>query len=143
MPILVTEEPDTSGATWSLAYSMQVSSRLCSTTTTGDRRIKPSGVPFIAGNAGVAISWRGPSVNIISEVIVHFAASSVVSDSVRDPMSYYQNNTANSQNLIEAAIACGVLHNLFIHAAVYGYPRQFRSAKMRRLGRYPPMGHRN
>jgi len=37
------------------------------------------------------------------DTIVHFAASIVVPDSVRDPLGYYRNNTVNSRALIEAA----------------------------------------
>ena len=38
------------------------------------------------------------------DAIIHFAASIVVPDSVRDPLGYYRNNTANSRTLIETAI---------------------------------------
>jgi UDP-glucose 4-epimerase len=47
----------------------------------------------------------------------------VVPDSVRDPLGYYRNNTANSRTLIEAAIASGVRRFIFSStAAVYGNP---------------------
>jgi UDP-glucose 4-epimerase len=44
------------------------------------------------------------------DAIVHFAASIVVPDSVRDPLGYYRNNTVNSRALIEAAVRRGVRH---------------------------------
>ena len=57
------------------------------------------------------------------EAIIHFAGSVVVPDSVADPLSYYQNNTANSLGLIRAAVQCGVRHVVFSStAAVYGTP---------------------
>lgn len=57
------------------------------------------------------------------EAIIHFAGSVVVPDSVADPLSYYQNNTANSLGLIRAAVQCGVRHIVFSStAAVYGTP---------------------
>lgn len=57
------------------------------------------------------------------ETIIHFAASIVVPDSVRDPLGYYRNNTVNSRALIETAIGCGVRHFIFSStAAVYGNP---------------------
>jgi UDP-glucose 4-epimerase len=57
------------------------------------------------------------------EAIIHFAASVVVPDSVRDPLGYYLNNTANSRALIECAISNGVQHFIFSStAAVYGNP---------------------
>lgn len=57
------------------------------------------------------------------EAIIHFAASVVVPDSVRDPLGYYLNNTANTRALIECAITNGVPHFIFSStAAVYGNP---------------------
>jgi UDP-glucose 4-epimerase len=55
--------------------------------------------------------------------IIHFAASTVVPDSVRDPLSYYQNNTCKSRSLIEVAVRQGVRNLIFSStAAVYGNP---------------------
>jgi UDP-glucose 4-epimerase len=59
------------------------------------------------------------------EAIIHFAASVVVPDSVRDPLGYYLNNTANTRALIECAIRNGVQHFIFSStAAVYGNPAE-------------------
>ena len=57
------------------------------------------------------------------DAVIHFAASVVVPDSVRDPLGYYRNNTVNSRALIECAIEHGVRHFIFSStAAVYGNP---------------------
>ena len=57
------------------------------------------------------------------DAIIHFAASIVVPDSVRDPLGYYRNNTVNSRALIETAVKQGVRHFVFSStAAVYGNP---------------------
>ena len=57
------------------------------------------------------------------ESIIHFAGSTIVPDSIKDPLGYYGNNTANSRALIEAAIRGGVRHFIFSStAAVYGNP---------------------
>jgi UDP-glucose 4-epimerase len=59
------------------------------------------------------------------DAIIHFAASIVVPDSVRDPLGYYKNNTANARSLIEMAVKHGVKHFIFSStAAVYGNPAQ-------------------
>src|SRR5262249_40473285 len=59
------------------------------------------------------------------DVIIHFAASVVVPDSVRDPLGYYRNNTVNSRALIESAVKEGVRHFIFSStAAVYGNPER-------------------
>jgi UDP-glucose 4-epimerase len=59
------------------------------------------------------------------EAVIHFAASIVVPDSVRQPLAYYRNNTVNSRALIESAIKGGVRHFIFSStAAVYGNPER-------------------
>ena len=58
------------------------------------------------------------------DAVIHFAASIVVPDSVRDPLGYYRNNTVNSRALIETAVKAGVRHFIFSStAAVYGNPQ--------------------
>jgi UDP-glucose 4-epimerase len=55
--------------------------------------------------------------------VLHFAGSTVVPDSVADPLRYYDNNTANSRSLIEACVKSGVKHFIFSStAATYGIP---------------------
>lgn len=55
--------------------------------------------------------------------VIHFAASIVVGESVKNPAFYYQNNTANTINLIKCANECGVKKFIFSStAAVYGEP---------------------
>lgn len=57
--------------------------------------------------------------------IMHFAGSIVVPESVENPLKYYRNNTANSRNLIEAAVTGGVPHFIFSStAATYGIPEE-------------------
>jgi UDP-glucose 4-epimerase len=59
------------------------------------------------------------------ESIIHFAASAIVPESVKDPLGYYKNNTANSRALIEVAIKDGVRQFIFSSTcAVYGNPTQ-------------------
>ena len=57
------------------------------------------------------------------EAVIHFAGSTIVPESMKDPLGYYGNNTANSRALIEAAVKGGVKHFIFSStAAVYGNP---------------------
>ena len=57
------------------------------------------------------------------DTIMHFAASIEVGESVRDPLKYYRNNSANALNLLEAARSAGVGRFIFSStAAVYGNP---------------------
>jgi UDP-glucose 4-epimerase len=89
--------------------------------STGFRFLLPPGVPLIVGSTGD----RDLTARVMREhrvdAIIHFAASIVVPDSVRDPLGYYRNNTLNTCNLIDVAIANGVKHFIFSStAAVYG-----------------------
>ena len=57
------------------------------------------------------------------DTVMHFAAHTIVPESVSDPLKYYRNNTANSRTLLEAAQRHGVRHIVFSStAAVYGLP---------------------
>lgn len=57
------------------------------------------------------------------DVVLHFAASIVVSESVAHPLKYYDNNTSNAINLIKAVRRAGVDKFIFSStAAVYGTP---------------------
>ena len=55
--------------------------------------------------------------------VMHFAAHTIVPESVADPLKYYGNNTASSCTLLKAAQRHGVGHIVFSStAAVYGIP---------------------
>lgn len=57
------------------------------------------------------------------DTVIHFAASIVVSESVKDPLKYYMNNTVNTANLVKCASQAGVKKFIFSStAAVYGEP---------------------
>jgi UDP-glucose 4-epimerase len=83
------------------------------------------GVPLIVGETGdQALVGRLIREHGV-DAIIHFAASIVVPDSVRDPLGYYRNNTTNSRALIECAVKSGVRHFIFSStAAVYGNPTE-------------------
>ena len=75
------------------------------------------------------------------EAIIHFAGSTIVPQSVRDPLRYYRNNTANSRTLIEAAVKSGVRHFIFSStAAVYGNPARVPVAEDAAVAPLSPYG---
>ena len=91
--------------------------------STGFRWAVPEGASLVIGETGdqalVARLIRDHQV----DSIIHFAASIVVPDSVRDPLGYYRNNTVNSRALIESAVRNGIRHFVLSStAAVYGNP---------------------
>jgi len=57
--------------------------------------------------------------------VIHFAAFIVVSESVNQPLKYYENNSLNTFNLVKTCIANGVENFVFSStAAVYGIPKK-------------------
>ena len=55
--------------------------------------------------------------------VIHFAAHTIVPESVADPLKYYGNNTCKTRNLLECCREAGVRHFIFSStAAVYGIP---------------------
>lgn len=89
--------------------------------TTGFDWAVPVEVPLFVGDIGdqelVTKIIRDHDV----KSIIHFAALSVVPDSLADPLGYYENNTLKAHKLIQTAIQCGIEHFIFSStAAVYG-----------------------
>jgi UDP-glucose 4-epimerase len=81
------------------------------------------GVPLVVGETGDQLRVAALIAEHRIDTIIHFAASIVVPDSVRDPLGYYRNNTVNSRALLEVAVNSGVRHFIFSStAAVYGNP---------------------
>jgi UDP-glucose 4-epimerase len=57
------------------------------------------------------------------DAVLHFAAHTVVPESVSNPLKYYGNNTCNTRNLLACCAEAGVRQFLFSStAAVYGMP---------------------
>jgi UDP-glucose 4-epimerase len=64
------------------------------------------------------------------DTVMHFAAHTIVPESVTDPLKYYRNNTANSRTLLECAATHNVKYIVFSStAAVYGMPEGGRAAE--------------
>lgn len=78
---------------------------------------------FIEGDSGD----RGLVSRILRdfdvESVLHFAAHTIVPESVENPLKYYGNNTCKTRNLLECCQDAGVRHFIFSStAAVYGIP---------------------
>ena len=55
--------------------------------------------------------------------VLHFAAHTVVPESVSNPLKYYGNNTSNTRTLLQCCNEAGIKHFIFSStAAVYGMP---------------------
>jgi UDP-glucose 4-epimerase len=81
------------------------------------------GAPLVVGDSGDETLLERLIRQHGIDAIIHFAASVIVPDSVRDPLGYYRNNTVKTRALIECAVKSGVRHFIFSStAAVYGNP---------------------
>jgi UDP-glucose 4-epimerase len=79
------------------------------------------GVQLVEGDAGDSrlVGELLKEHNI--HTVIHFAAHTIVPESVADPLKYYGNNTCQTRNLLAACAAPGVQHFVFSStAAVYG-----------------------
>jgi UDP-glucose 4-epimerase len=80
--------------------------------------------PFVQGDVGDAqVLMKLFQIYPIKSVM-HFAASTVVPESVNHPLKYYENNTINTYHLLKACVAHQVKQFVFSStAAVYGIPQ--------------------
>jgi UDP-glucose 4-epimerase len=80
--------------------------------------------PLVVGDVGD----RALVANVLREhgieTVLHFAANTIVPESVSDPLKYYGNNTCATRNLLQCCSEAGVKHFVFSStAAVYGIPK--------------------
>ena len=78
---------------------------------------------LVVGDTGDAALLERVFAENDIDTVMHFAAHTIVPESVADPLKYYRNNTASSRTLLEAAAKHGVKNFVFSStAAVYGIP---------------------
>ena len=76
---------------------------------------------LLRGDLGDKKTLRKAFEEFRPEAVMHFAASIVVPESVKDPLKYYRNNVVNTINLLEVMLEFGVKSFIFSSsAAVYG-----------------------
>ncbi len=90
--------------------------------STGFRQAVP-GAELCVGDVGdVALVSRLLGEHRI-DTVMHFAAHTIVPESVEKPLKYYGNNTAATRTLLETGDRAGIKHFVFSStAAVYGLP---------------------
>ena len=74
------------------------------------------------------------------EAVMHFAASALVSESMRDPSKYFRNNISSGLNLLDAMVAAHVERIVFSSTcAIFGLPERLpigETAPMRPINPY-------
>ncbi len=96
---------------------------ICDSLVTGYRGAVPDGARFYQGDirdfAFLDKLFKSESI----DCIVHFAAFSLVGESVKDPLKYYENNLYGTKVLLDAMVSNGVKRIVFSStAATYGEP---------------------
>jgi UDP-glucose 4-epimerase len=86
--------------------------------------------PLVVGQVGD----RDTVMRVLREhevdTVMHFAAYTIVPESVSDPLKYYGNNTCATRALLECCVAANVRHFVFSStAAVYGMPATGEAAE--------------
>ena len=81
------------------------------------------GATFVRGDIADVPATRKLLQENRIEAVVHFAASSLVGESVADPLKYYRRNVGGTAGLVQAMREAGVMRLVFSStAAVYGDP---------------------
>jgi UDP-glucose 4-epimerase len=79
------------------------------------------GAAFVEGNVGDCELVSRTLETYQVDAVLHFAAHTVVPESMSDPLKYYGNNTCNTRNLLACCAQAGVDKFIFSStAAVYG-----------------------
>lgn len=91
--------------------------------TTGHRAAVPTGTAFVQGDLGDARALAAIFRRAHFDGVLHFAAHSIVPDSMDQPGLYFANNVAGVVTLVNTMLEHGVRRLVFSSsAAVYGEP---------------------
>lgn len=102
--------------------------------STGHREAVPEDVTLIEGDIHDTALVEKVMREYEIGAVIHFAASSLVGESMSNPAKYYYNNVEGSQHLLEAMRRAGVKRIVFSStAAVYGEPDEIPIKESSRL----------
>lgn len=96
---------------------------------------------LVVGELADRTALRNALEEFRPDAVMHFAASIEVGESVRAPLKYYRNNTANALQVLEVLRELGVDRFIFSStAAVYGNPEEIPVAEEAPLQPINPYG---
>ncbi|MBL8837925.1 MAG: UDP-glucose 4-epimerase GalE [Alphaproteobacteria bacterium] len=91
----------------------------------GHRAAVPTDVPFVAGDLADAALLRRVFAEHRIGAVLHFAANSLVGESMRDPFKYVGDNVTNALNLLRAAVDAGTRRFVLSSTAnLFGTPER-------------------
>jgi UDP-glucose 4-epimerase len=86
--------------------------------------------PLVIGKVGDRDAVRKLLHEHAVDTVMHFAAYTIVPESVSEPLKYFGNNTCSTRTLLECCVESGVRHFVFSStAAVYGMPAEGSAAE--------------
>lgn len=89
----------------------------------GHRKAVPVDIPLIIGDICEEVKLACTIEKYAIDTVIHFAADSLVGESMLEPAKYYQNNVVATLALLKTLHKCGVKQVVFSStAAVYGEP---------------------
>lgn len=90
--------------------------------TTGHREAVENS-PFVHGDIFDSSLLRKTLIDYHVDAVMHFAASSLVGESMANPAAYYHNNVSGTLQLLQTMLECNVKQLVFSStAAIYGDP---------------------
>src|SRR4030095_1276458 len=91
----------------------------------GHRRAVDSRANFIQGDLADRKQIEAALSGTRPDAVMHFAASALVGESMRDPSKYFRNNISNGLNLLDAMVATRVRRLVFSSTcAIFGPPER-------------------
>ena len=107
----------------------------------GHRDAVPGNVPFVNGDIGDPDLLGRTLRDYHIEAVIHFAAFSLVGESVTHPEKYFENNVTKGVRLLETMLREGVNKIIFSSsAAVYGEPEEIPIRETARTNPVNPYG---
>jgi UDP-glucose 4-epimerase len=97
--------------------------------------------PLVVGRVGDREAVLSVLRTHAIDTVMHFAAFTIVPESVREPLKYYGNNTCSTRTLLECCLEAGVANFVFSStAAVYGTPAEGFAAETTATAPINPYG---
>lgn len=108
----------------------------------GHRAALPDEVPLYEVDVRDTEALLTVLVTEAIDCVMHFAAHAYVGESVTDPLTYYENNTAGSISLLRAMHSAGVQRLVFSSTcATYGVPEALPIRETEKQAPINPYGH--
>lgn len=107
----------------------------------GHARAVPAGAILLRGRCDDQASLAAAFAQGPFEAVLHFAALSLVGDSMREPLRYMAENLASTAAVASAAVRSGCRRMVLSStAALFGFPERIPIDEQQRLGPVSPYG---